>query len=130
MRDIQKLNRLLAELGTRYSIANLKLPSHGAVGLRLKDGSELYLEYEEEQGKLYAYASVIDVPKDDAGRLKLFAAMLDLNYLGAGLRCGTLSIQNERAICHVSLVIADLQLDAFDRALQDLIAARSEMRRI
>jgi hypothetical protein len=58
MRDIQKLNRLLAELGTRYSIAYLKLPPHGAVGLRLKDGSE-HLEYEEDQGKLYAYTSVI-----------------------------------------------------------------------
>lgn len=125
MRDIQKLDVLLMELGVRYNISNLKMPSHGAVGLRLKDGSELYLEHDDAQGKLYAYMAVMDLPKDDAARLDLLTRMLQLNFLGSGVEHGVLSIEREMAICQTSFIVNGLQFDTFDRALQNLIACRS-----
>jgi hypothetical protein len=127
MRDIQKLDLLLAGLGERYSIANLRLPAHGAIGLRLKDGSELYLEHEKGHGKLYAYTTVMAVPKDDASRLKLLNRMLEFNFLESGAESVILSIQGESAICHTSFMVAGLELEAFDRSLQNLIASRSDI---
>jgi hypothetical protein len=127
MRDIQKLNVLLAEFGARYSIANLKLPVHGAVGIRLRDGTELYLEHEERQGKLYAYTPVVALPKDDASCLKLFATMLNLNFLGSGVECGTLSVWQDSAIFQMSFIITELQIDAFDRSLQKLVVCRTDL---
>lgn len=130
MRDIQKLNLLLGELGSRYSISNLKLPAHGAVGLRLKDGSELYLEHAAEQGKLYAYTPLTPLtplPRDEASRLALFAAMLELNFLGCGVDHGVLSVHGDSAVCHVAFIVAGLQFETFDRALQGLITARAGM---
>lgn len=125
MRDTQKLNLLLAELGSHYGIPNLKLPAHGAVGLRLKDGSELYFEHEDAQGTLYACMPVMPLPTDGAARLKLMSAMLELNYLNVGIEHGTLSIDKEQAVCHVAFTVASLQFDVFDRGLQKLIAGRA-----
>lgn len=127
MRDIQKLERLVQELGGRYSIANLKMPTHGAVGLRLKDGTELYLEHDGDAGMLYAYTPVVPVPGDATARLKLFEKMLQLNYLDCGTGCGTLSVHGGTAILHVRLKIADLLFDAFDRTLQDLVGWRLDV---
>lgn len=127
MHEIRKLDALFAELEARYGIANLRLPPHGAVGLRLKDGSELCLEYEEARGTLYAYSSIMPLPVDDAARLKMFAAMLALNFLDAGLDNGALSVHNDTAVCHVRLNVADLQFDEFDRALQALLACRADI---
>ncbi|MGH8806389.1 MAG: hypothetical protein ACREX0_00755 [Noviherbaspirillum sp.] len=81
MRDIQKLERLVQEPGERYSIANLRMPAHGAVGLRLKEGTELYLEHDGAQGTLYAYTPVTSVPGDEMDRLRLFEKMLQLSTL-------------------------------------------------
>ncbi|RZI42190.1 hypothetical protein EGT07_13275 [Herbaspirillum sp. HC18] len=125
MRDIQKMNRLLDELASRYDIPNLAMPAHGAVGLRLKDGSELFLEHDESTGMLYAYMPVMPLPKDDALRSRLFARMLEMNFLGMESERTVLSVQRENATCHASFVIADLQFEAFDCGLQRLIAARS-----
>jgi hypothetical protein len=127
MRDVQTLKQLLDELGSRYSIANLKLPAHGAVGLRLRDGSELYLEHAGERGELYAYTKLIPLPEDDNERLKLCLAMLELNFLGTGVEHGVLSIQRGAAVCHLSFVVAGLRFDAFDRSLQKLIAGRATL---
>jgi hypothetical protein len=125
MQDVKKLDHLLAQLAERYSISGLKLPTHGAIGLRLKDGSELYLEHEREQRKLYAYMALVALPKEDALRLRLFAAMLELNFLGAGAAQLVLSIREESAICQTSFTIAELEVDDLDRSLQNLIASRS-----
>lgn len=127
MRDIQKLDLLLAQLGERYSIANLKLPAHGAIGLRLKDGSELYLEHEKAQRRLYAYISVMALPKDDAARMQLLTRMLEFNFLESGAEHVVLSIRQESAICHMSIGVAELELDAFDRSLQNLLAGRADI---
>jgi hypothetical protein len=124
MRDIQKLDLLLAALGERYSIANLRLPAHGAIGLRLKDGSELYLEHEKAHGKLYAYMSVMALPKEDAARLRVVTGMLEFNFLESGAVSIVLSVREDKAICQMSFTIDRLELDAFDRALQNLIASR------
>ncbi|RJF96846.1 hypothetical protein D3870_20910 [Noviherbaspirillum cavernae] len=127
MHDICKLDTLFAELGTRYGIANLRLPPHGAVGLRLKDGTELHLEYEKARGTLYAYCNVLPIPGDDASRLKLFAHMLELNFLDSGIDNGALSMQKDMAVCHVRFRIADVPFDAFDRALQKLLTRRLDI---
>jgi hypothetical protein len=127
MQDIQKLDTVLAQLAQRYSINGLKLPAHGAIGLRLKDGSELYLEHEREQRKLYAYIALMRLPKEDAVRLKLLAAMLELNFLPSAAEHLILSTREESAICHTSFTIAELELECLDRSLQSLIASRTRI---
>src|SRR4051794_26763497 len=124
MSDIQKLERLIQELGDRYSIANLSMPAHGAVGLRLKDGLELYLEHDDAQGVLYAYTPVMPVPGDETARLKMFEKLLQLNYLDCGSGCGTLSVQDGSAMLHARLKVAELQFETFDRVLHDLVGSR------
>jgi hypothetical protein len=123
MNDVHKLNELLAALGARYSIPNLRLSPDGAIGLRLKDGSELYLEHDDERGAVYAYVKLMPLPDEDDARLKLFAAMLGMNFLESGLN-GVLSVKESAAVCHVRMKVDGLNLEAFDQALQGLLAQR------
>lgn len=127
MREIQKLSLLLDELGDRYGIANLKLPAHGAVGLRLKDGSELYLEHAAELGRLYAYMPLLPLPAQEPARMAMMSRMLEFNFLGVEDIDGALSINRSMATVHISLSISTLQFDALDRALQQLIAVRASL---
>ncbi|WP_162256936.1 type III secretion system chaperone [Noviherbaspirillum sp. Root189] len=109
------------------AIANLKLSTEGAVGLRLKDGTELFLEHDEKQGHLYVYTSILLLPTAHDVRLRLFAHMLELNFLGSGLAHGTLSIQRDMAMCHVSVAIANLQVDTLDQLLHYLLDSRANL---
>jgi hypothetical protein len=127
MHDVQKLNVLLAELGHRHGIAKLKLSTEGAVGLRLKDGIELFLEHDEKQGHLYAYTPILLLPKAHDVRLRLFAHMLELNFLGSGLAHGILSVQHNMAMCHASIGIANLQVDTLDQPLHQLLESRANL---
>jgi len=127
MRNIRKLDSLLTDLGTRYSIANLRLPTHGAVGLKLKNGIELYLEYEETEDRLYAYMQVIPLPKEDALRLRLFTKMLELNFLDSAGESISLSIDEDAAVCHTSFNVDKLSFDIFDRGLQKLVIRRTDI---
>lgn len=127
MRNIRKLDGLLKDLGTRYSIPNLRMPAHGALGLRLKDGIELYLEYEETEDTLYAYMHVMPLPKEDTLRLKLFTKMLKLNFLDSGGESISLSIEEEIAICHTRFNVDELSFDILDRSLQKLVFWRADI---
>ncbi|MFC7518719.1 type III secretion system chaperone [Herbaspirillum sp. GCM10030257] len=127
MPDVQKLNLLLAELGHRYGITNLKLSTQGAVGLRLKDGVELFLEQDSEQGRLYVYTPILSLPKANDARLRMFARMLELNFLGSSMAHGILSVQRNMAICHVSIAIADLKIDTLDQWLHYLLESRATL---
>jgi len=127
MHDVQKLNLLLTELGLRHGIANLQLSTQGAVGLRLKDGTELFLEHDEEQATLYAYTPILSLPKANDARLRIFTHMLEMNFLGSGTAHRTLSVQRDMAICHISIAIADLQMDALERSLHCLLMSRARL---
>jgi hypothetical protein len=127
MQDSQKLGLLLTQLGTRYGISNLKLPAHGAVGLRLKDGSELYLVHDDAQSRLYVYMPVIALPGADDERLRLFGRLLQLNFLGADAEDCVLSVERELVMCHISFRIGQLRFETLDRSLQTLISHRTQL---
>jgi hypothetical protein len=127
MRDGQKLDLLLTQLGVRYNIDNLKLPAHGAVGLRLRDGSALYLAHVDAHGRLYVYMPIMALPDADEARLQLFGRLLQLNFLGSDAQGGTLSVERETVMCHISFGVRQLQFEALDRSLQKLIDYRMQL---
>lgn len=131
MHEIDNLNCLLAELGMHYAIAGLRLDAAATVGLCLKDGTELDLEYDAGRGRLHAYTPVMPIPRNEAQRLALFEAMLDFNCLQRETGSATLAVhrQREMAICQIWLTAADLQLATLDHALNDLLACRENIAR-
>lgn len=129
MRDFATVNNVLSELGRRNNIANLRLSAQATIGLCLKDGGEVDFEYDPSRNRLYIYTTVLSLPKDDAERLKLYEAMLELNCLDKGLPCGSLSIhrQREAAICQLGLPVAGLTSTMLENSLRELLLCRHSM---
>ena len=129
MDDIDRINALLSDIGRRHEISQLRLAADGTVCLRLNSHIELNLEYVSGSKKLFAYYSVMTLPHDNAARLRLYEAMLDLNCLQLGSGHGVLAIDRigGRALCQAGIDVDKLDLDVLDRMLRDLVMQKEEI---
>ena len=98
---------------------------HGFGG-RLPEGVELYLEQVAENGKLFVYVTVGNLPSSPPERQACLEHMLALNCLEQGTLCGTLAIDGltDTVLLQAGIAEADLSVTRVEQAAQELLHHR------
>jgi hypothetical protein len=123
MNTFESVNEVLIAVGLRDGIPNFRLNPERTAGLVLKDGTELYVEWDVSSASLFLYTALAEMPADDAQRLSMYQQLLEFNCLSAG---GVLSVHQARkkVFLHRTLSTHSLAVQALDQALDSLIAER------
>ncbi len=129
---MERLSRILEEVGLRDGITNLRLNNEGTAALQLSGGRKLCFEYQEDEDLIFLYMPVIDLASKSVDRSALIEAMLSLNFLKLGAGRGELSIDRdtEQAICQIAFTSTSLDADKLDEEIDNFLKQRVECRHV
>jgi hypothetical protein len=129
-KQLEKLSRMLAEVGLRDGIQGLRLSHEGTAMLALSGGKKLGFEYNEELDSLLLHMPVMNLPTDSGRRLAMLEAMLAKNHLKSGGVRGELALdeQREQAIYQCALPVDSLDADRLDREIDIFLRQRDLFR--
>lgn len=124
-----KTNDIIRTFAHCHGIPHLALDTAGTAGVRLKDGRELYLECAAEQGKLFIYAILGNLPSAPEERMACMEHMLSLNCLEQGTLCGTLAVDGltDTVLLQAAIAEADLSVARLEQAAQELLLRRPRL---
>ena len=127
---MERVSRMLEEVGLRDGIRDLRLSHEGTAALQLTGGKKVFFEYQEEADFLFLYMPVLDLPGHAASLSALLEAMLDRNFLKLGTGKGELSILRDKkqAVYQIALATATLDADRLDREIDELLKQREKCR--
>ena len=127
--QLEKINKILSEVGKRDGINGLTLNAEGTGGLELENRVKLFFEYVEESERLYLYTPLMDTPRDDARRLRLYEAMLDCNFLNLICSRGSLALfsPQEQAVYQIWLDVNRLDANLLDAEIDALLQFREQI---
>lgn len=127
--QLEKIKKILSEVGSRDGINGLTLNAEGTGGLELTNRVKLFFEYFEESERLYLYTPLMDIPRDDARRLLLYEAMLSCNFLNLVCGRGALALfaPQEQAVYQIWLDVDRLDADLLDKEIDELLQFRERI---
>lgn len=123
---MEKLSRILEQVGQRDGIQGLRLGPEGTAMLALGGGKQLGFEFNESLDLLLLYMPVLDLPADPGRRLAMLESMLAKNYLKAGDCPGELSvdIQRGQAVYQCAFRADSLDADKLDLEIDHFLRQR------
>jgi|GEM_PF-2929284 len=129
MNSQNKFADIVQGFARRHGIANFSLSESGTAGLRLPEGEELYLEHTVENGKLFVYVIVGDLPLAAEERLAYMQQLLTLNCLEQGTVCGTLAIdeRTNSVLLQAGIAEADVSVERLEQVAQELLHHRPRL---
>jgi len=129
MKEIDKVNEILDQVGRLDGITSLRLSEQGAAKLQFAGGREVFFEYRHETSVLFLYIPLFRLPPDMARRESLMHAMLASNFLKLE-GSGELAIDedSDQAIYQAGLDVHLLDVERLDRQIDELLRQSAEFR--
>ncbi|WP_426318465.1 type III secretion system chaperone [Pseudoduganella sp. R-43] len=114
-------------LGAKNGITGWDLDGDGSSGLRLRDGSEIYLRYAPAAHRLYVYAVL--APLSSNRRPEIALSLLQNNCLEEGSEGGVLSVSDRLAafVYHVALPSDHITVGKLEHEINAFLVKRRRM---
>ena len=130
VKETERLNGILNELGRLDGIADLRLSPSGTAALHFQGGKDVFFEYAQEARTLFIYTPLFSLPEDPDERGGLLQTMLRANFLKLDTGPGELSLDAEadKAIYQIGVNIDHLSANLLDRLIGELLTHASALR--